>query len=67
MKSIIVIVTESDCLCDGDSDSDGQWWWLSLRVIAFVMVIQQQPDEGILNVSCYTALEPPIPEKICGS
>ena len=32
---MIVIVTESDCLCDGYSESDWQWFGLSLRVIAF--------------------------------
>ena len=35
---MIVIVTESDFLCDGNSDSDAQLLCLSLRVIASVMV-----------------------------
>ena len=44
---MIVIVTESDFLCDVNSDSDGQQLCLSLGVIASVMVIPKMTDSDL--------------------
>ena len=41
---MIVIVTESDFLCDDNFDSDELWLCLSIKVIAIVMVIQTMTD-----------------------